>query len=121
MKPLTILIAGPYRSGTGGDARLLERNLHVLEQAALAVYRLGHLPMIGEWLALPLARAAGSTALGDAVSEEFLYPVAARLLQRCDAVYRIEGASKGADQDVRIAQELELPVYVGLEQIPAAV
>jgi hypothetical protein len=119
MKPQMILVAGPYRSGTGGDPVLIERNLARLQQAALDLYRLGHMPMIGEWAALPLAAQAGSTAVGDAVSEQFLYPVAARMLAHCDAVLRIDGASHGADGDVRLAGELGLPVYRRLEDVPA--
>jgi hypothetical protein len=117
-KPLIILIAGPYRSGTNGDPEKIAANLHELERHALAVYRTGHLPMIGEWVALPLSHAAGSKEIGDAISEEFLYPVAARLLQRCDAVLRIPGESKGADQDVRIAEERGLLVFHQLDEIP---
>jgi hypothetical protein len=117
---MTILVAGPFRSGTGGDAALIELNLYGLEQAALAIYRRGHLPMIGEWLAMPLAKAAGSTRLGDAISEEFLYPASHRLLSRCDAVLRIAGASKGADDDVRVAQCLGLLIYRDLADIPVA-
>ncbi len=90
-----------------------------LEQAALAVYQRGHVPVIGEWLALPLAAAAGSTQVGDAVSEAFLYPVAHRLIAQCQAVYRIEGASVGADNDVRLANEWGLTVYRHLEEIPS--
>jgi type III secretory pathway component EscU len=117
-QPLIILIAGPYRSGTNDDPRLIARNLDRLESFALSVYRAGHIPMIGEWIALPLIRKAGGVQLGDAISEEFLYPVASRLLERCDAVLRIEGESKGADQDVRIARERGLPVYFRLEEVP---
>jgi len=116
---LTILVAGPYHSGTGGDPALIERNLERLEQAALAIYERGHLPMIGEWIALPLARAAGSARIGDAVSEKFLYPASHRLLSRCDAVLRIDGASTGADNDVRLAQSLGLTVFRNLAEIPA--
>lgn len=78
----------------------------------------GHVPVIGEWLALPLAAAAGSTQVGDAVSEAFLYPVAHRLIAQCQAVYRIEGASAGADNDVWLANEWGLTVYRRLEEIP---
>jgi hypothetical protein len=74
--------------------------------------------MIGEWVALPVMRAAGSTAVGDPISEEVLYPTADRLLHHCDAVLRLPGASKGADQDVQIATERGLPVYYRLEEIP---
>jgi hypothetical protein len=115
---MTILVAGPYRSGTGGDAALIELNLHRLEQAALSVYRRGHVPMIGEWLALPLARAAGSSRIGDAISEEFLYPASRRLLSRCDAVLRIAGESRGADEDVRLAQSLGLRIYHDISDVP---
>lgn len=118
MNAQLILIAGPYRSGTGGDAQRIADNLHRLEQAALAVYQRGHVPVIGEWLALPLAAAAGSTRLGDAVSEAFLYPVAHRLIAQCQAIYRLEGASAGADNDVRLANERGIPVYYRLDDIP---
>ena len=117
---MTILVAGPYRSGTGGDASLIARNLQRLEQAALSIYRRGHVPLIGEWLALPLARAAGSTRLGDAISEEFLYPASRRLLSRCDALLRIDGESRGADEDVRVAQSLGLRIYLDVADVPPA-
>lgn len=119
-KPMMILIAGPYRSGTNDEPALIAQNLERLESFASEVYKIGHIPMIGEWVALPLMKAAGSTSLGDAIAAQYLYPVANRLLHRCDAVLRIPGASKGADQDVRIAEERGLPVYSRLEEIPAS-
>jgi hypothetical protein len=120
LKPLLVLVAGPYRSGTDGDPEKIRQNLQRLESHALGVYKAGHLPLIGEWVALPLAQQAGSTEVGDAISEQYLYPVAGRLLERCDAVLRIEGESKGADEDVRIAKERGLPVYFRLQDVPVA-
>jgi hypothetical protein len=117
-RPLIILIAGPYRSGTDGDPSRIDANLRALESYALPLYRAGHIPMIGEWVALPIARVAGSRQPGDELSEQFLYPVASRLLERCDAVLRIPGASKGADEDVRLARERGLPVYYDLRDVP---
>ena len=117
---LLVLVAGPYRSGTNGDATLIAANLQRLQECALAIYRRGHMPMIGEWAALPLAEQAGSTSVGDALSEQFLYPVAARLLAHCDAVLRIDGASQGADGDVRRAARLGLPVYRSVAELPQA-
>jgi hypothetical protein len=118
MTALMILIAGPYRSGTGDDPARMRANLRALEAAALPLYRAGHLPMIGEWVALPLLEAAGSTRVGDGLWEEIVYPVAHRLLARCDAVLRLPGASAGADNDVRLARERGLPVYHRLEEVP---
>ncbi len=113
-----ILIAGPYRSGTNDDPKLMQQNLDRLESAALPLFRLGHIPMIGEWVALPLLHIAGSKKPGDAAYEEILYPVAKRLLTKCDAVLRLPGESKGADEDVRIAKERGLKVYYRLEDVP---
>jgi hypothetical protein len=117
-RPLIILIAGPYRSGTNDDSVRMRENLRVLEAAALPVYRAGHIPVIGEWLALPLLEAAGSKRIGDEFWEEIVYPIAHRLLDRCDAVLRLPGESKGADNDVKIARARGLPVYSQLSEIP---
>jgi hypothetical protein len=114
---MTILIAGPYRSGTNDDPQLMQQNLRRLEAVALPLFRAGHLPLIGEWLALPLLDVAGSRHPGDEIYQEILYPVARRLIAKCDAVLRIEGASKGADDDVKLAKELGLKVYYKLEDI----
>jgi hypothetical protein len=116
-RALLVLVAGPYRSGTEDDPSRIQQNLDRLEAAALQVYAAGHIPLIGEWVALPLARQAGSRRLGDAVSESYLYPVAHRLLSRCEAVFRIPGESKGADQDMRIARERNLPVVTDAAEL----
>jgi hypothetical protein len=117
-KPMLILIAGPYRSGTNGDPLRIAQNLDRLESFALSIYKAGHIPVIGEWVALPLMKQAGSLKLGDDISEQYLYPVASRLLERCDAVLRIEGESKGADEDLRLARERGLQVYWRMEDVP---
>ena len=116
--PLMILIAGPYRSGTNDDPDRMRANLRALEAAALPIYRAGHIPVIGEWVALPLINLAGSTQVGDEPWKEILYPVAHRLLGKCDGVLRLPGASKGADDDVRLARERGLPVFERIEDVP---
>ena len=94
---MLILIAGLYRSGTNDNLKLMQQNLNSLESVALLLFRKGHIPMIGEWVALLLIQLAGSARPGDEAWEEILYPVAHRLLEKCDAVLRLSGASKGAD------------------------
>jgi hypothetical protein len=117
-KPMMILIAGPYRSGTNDDPTRMAANLKHLESVSYDLFRAGHLPMIGEWVALPIWRVAGGSTVGDALYEEILHPTAHRLLERCDAVLRLPGASQGADNDVKIATEHGLPVYHSLEDVP---
>lgn len=99
----------------------MEANLHALEQSALSLYRAEHLPMIGEWVALPIVRAAGSKRVGDRIYEECPYPAAGRLLECCDAVLRTPGESQGADQDVRKAQQRGLQVFYRLEDVSNAI
>ena len=116
--PLLILIAGPYRSGTNDDPVAMAANLSRLEEAAWPIFRSGHVPMIGEWVALPVLHSAGASGPLDPMAEHVMYPVAERLLAHCDAVLRLPGASTGADQDVRIAESRDLPVYYRVEDIP---
>jgi hypothetical protein len=113
-----ILIAGPYRSGTGDDPALMAQNLRRLEEAAWPIFEAGHIPMIGEWVALPVLRSAGADGALHPLAERVMYPTAERLLQHCDAVLRLPGDSTGADQDVAIARERGLPVYHDLDEIP---
>lgn len=113
-----ILIAGPYRSGTNDDPGLLEQNVHLMETFALPIFRAGHVPMIGEWLALPLVQIAGSQRVGDSAFNEIFHPIAIRLLEKCDAILRVGGASAGADEMVRVGRQLGLEVYSALDEIP---
>lgn len=115
---MLILIAGPYASGTDGDPALMAQNLKRLEEAAWPIFRAGHVPMIGEWVALPVLSSAGATGPSDPLAADVMYPVAERLLQHCDAVVRLPGESRGADQDVAIAQHRGIPVYHSLDEVP---
>ena len=119
-QPKLILIAGPYRSGTNDDPAKMAANLRRLEEASWPLFELGHIPMIGEWVALPIWRTAGGKVVGDALYERILHPTAGRLIQICDAVLRLPGPSKGADNDVRLARERGIPVYFSIEEVPAA-
>ena len=119
VRPMMILIAGPYRSGTNDDPEKIKANVRVMEAFALPIYRAGHIPMLGEWPALPLVEWAGSKRIGDDVFNEIFHPLAVRLLSRCDAVLRVGGPSAGADEMVRVAQKLGLKLYYNLEDIPS--
>lgn len=116
--PLLVLVAGPYRSGTGDDPSRIAENLRAMEDAALQLHRAGHLPVLGEWLALPLIARAGSRVMGDAEWNLIFHPVSDQLARRCDACLRIGGASAGADQMVAVFEARGRPVYRRVEDIP---
>ena len=67
---LMILVAGPYRSGTNDQAELIEKNVKAMTDTALQLYQMGHLPVLGEWFALPLLRPQDRKPLG----MQFLIP-----------------------------------------------
>jgi len=116
---MLIMISGPYRGGTNDEPTLIKNNLEKLEEFALEIFNKGHVPIVGEWLALPLIKLAGSQKIGDEQWERIQYPIAHRILEKCDAVLRIKGESKGADEDVKIAKERGLIIYYHIDEIPA--
>ncbi len=120
MPALMILVAGPYRSGTNDDPALIQRNVDAMTDASLALVRAGHLPVLGEWFALPLIEHAGSRRIGDAVFNEIFHPISRRLVAQCDGCLRIGGASAGADEMVALARQHGKSVYYALEEIPDA-
>lgn len=120
MPALMILVAGPHRSGTGDDPALIAANVAAMTEAALQLFRAGHLPVLGEWFALPLIEHAGSSGIGDAVFNEIFHPVSRRLVAQCDACLRIGGPSAGADEMVSLARQHGRAVYFSLAEVPAA-
>jgi hypothetical protein len=116
-KPLLILIAGPYRSNTADDPAKIAENMRHMNEAGLTVFRLGHIPVTGEALALPLLELAGSQEIGDEVFNEIFHPMARRLLPKIDAVLRIGGPSRGADEMVILARAGGKRIYWALSEI----
>jgi len=115
---LMILVAGPYRSGTGDDPARMAANVRAMEAYALPLFRAGHIPVVGEWLALPLVALAGSRRVGDEGFNEIFHPIAERLLARCDGVLRMGGPSQGADLMVEVARKKGLRVFYALREVP---
>lgn len=118
IQPLMILVAGPYRSGTNDEPAKIAANVSAMTEVALRLYRAGHLPVLGEWFALPLVEAAGSRKIGDEIFNEIFHPIAHRILARCDACLRIGGPSQGADEMVRTALAQGKQVFHRLEDVP---
>lgn len=118
-KQQMILIAGPYRSGTNDDPVLIEKNAHFMHEMALEVYKKGHLPVLGEWFALPLIATAGSKQMGDEIFNQIFHPVAVDLISFCTAVLRVGGASKGADEMINTGVEKGKIIYHDIGEIPS--
>jgi hypothetical protein len=117
-EPLMILVAGPYRSGTNDDPKLIRANVDAMTGTALKLFRLGHLPVLGEWFALPLIEHAGSRQIGDDVFNEIFHPISRDLVLRCDACLRIGGPSNGADEMVSLARSSGKTIFFHLDEVP---
>lgn len=109
-----IMIAGPYTSGAN-DAAGRAANLRALNEVALAVFRRGHVPVVGVNLALPLVEVAGAD-----VFDEIMMPLSLAAAERCDAVLRVDGASTGADREVEVFVRAGKPVYRSIDELPVA-
>ena len=115
-----ILVAGPYRSGTDGDPARIQANVDAMTATSLQLWRRGHLPVMGEWFALPLIEAA--VAAGDDESDAdaaIFHPIAEAIIERCDGVLRIGGPSEGADRMVATAERLGKRVWRAIDEVPA--
>ena len=95
-------------------------NVRAMEAYALPLFRAGHVPVVGEWLALPLVALAGSRRVGDEGFNEIFHPISVRLIEKCDGVLRIGGASAGADEMVATARRHGKAVYHSMAEIPAS-
>ncbi|MEO6001232.1 MAG: hypothetical protein ABIN89_30550 [Chitinophagaceae bacterium] len=119
-KPLMILVAGPYRSGTNDNPHLIKANVKAMTDTALELYNMGHMPVLGEWFALPLIEAAGSKEIGDKVFNEMFHPIAVKLIDHCDAVLRIGGASTGADEMIKVGKMKGKIIFLNKNEISAS-
>jgi hypothetical protein len=117
-KSMMILVAGPYRSGTNDDSQLIAANVKAMTDSALKIYNIGHLPVLGEWFALPLVEAAGSKKIGDDIFNKIFHPIAVQLIDHCDAVLRIGGPSTGADEMVNTGKAKNKTIFNKIEEIP---
>jgi hypothetical protein len=109
-----IMISGPYTAG-GADAATRAENLRRMNEAAVAVFRKGHVPVIGVNMALPMIDAAGAHAF-----DELMMPVSLALADRCDAVVRIGGPSSGADREVERIRARGGRVFASVDDIDRA-
>jgi hypothetical protein len=117
-KSLLILISGPYLSGTDGDEAKIQKNLEAMEAYALPLFKKGHLGMVGEWAAWPVIKSAGGDTHSSPEFTEYQYPVAHRLLEKCDAILRIPGESRGADLEMEKARQMGKIIFTDIDQIP---
>lgn len=108
-----IMVAGPYTAGARSPEERAE-NLRMLNRAAVEIFRMGHVPVIGVNMALPMIEVAGESSF-----EDIMMPVSLALTERCDACLRIGGPSKGADDEVERFRAAGNPVFYSMDELRA--
>ena len=109
---MLIAVAGPYSADTPEQR---QRNLDAMNEAAAGVMRRGHIPVIGVNAALPVVE-----RLGAGVNRyEAIMAISLALVDKCEAILMI-GESAGANRERDLVRSKGLPVYRGLDEIPAA-
>jgi hypothetical protein len=102
-RPLRVYIASPYTLGDVG------RNVHESMRAADELVKLGHVPYA------PLLSHLWHLIIPH--TPDFWYRLDLRWLEACDIVLRLPGQSVGADNEVKRALELGMPVGFSIEEI----
>jgi hypothetical protein len=103
---MKIYVAGPY---TKGD---VAKNVHKAIEVGNNLRALGHTPFI------PHLTHFWHLLIPHEVDYWYVYDI--EWLLECDAVFRIEGESNGADTEVETAKINDMPVYTSYADVPKA-
>ncbi len=107
-----IMVAGPYSAPTPEERAA---NLRALNRVAAAVHGLGHLPVIGCNVALPVVAEASPDDENAMIMELSLAAA-----ERCDGVL-VVGESPGVEREVEVFRRAGKPVWSRIEDLPPAV
>jgi hypothetical protein len=116
------MVAGPYGlvSKTPEQRR---QNLEAFRSAALAVQAKGHVPVVGLFLALPIALDLTTPVWDQEVTTlqlKLVDELSRAAASRCDAVLRLAGESKGADDEVQIIRDHGGLFFHSIAEVPSA-
>lgn len=106
---MLIAIAGPYNAP---DELSRQKNLDRMNEMAARVYELGHIPVIGVNVALPVIRSLNTTDWYPPMMNMSL-----AVVERCDALLLL-AESPGANRERDLMLAHGKPVYQSLEEIP---
>lgn len=106
---MKIAIAGPYSAPTGKER---QQNLDALNEAAAAIYEMGHLPLVGVNAALPVLEKSE-------VDDEYklIMDISFAIAKDCDALLLL-AASADATGELEYMESQGKPVYKSLSEIP---
>lgn len=108
--PLSIYVAGPISNGETYDEEAVHKNILKGIDTGYALMKKGHYPYIPH-LDNELISRHPDISYEEIMKHDFFW------LRRCDALFRIEGPSAGADREVYLAVELGKLIFHSLEEV----
>jgi hypothetical protein len=106
---MLIMISGP----TSAESEAVrDERVKALNEAAAAVLRHGHTPLVGVNAAAPVVERADIEDRYEAITS-----ICEALAERCDAVLLV-GESEGACREARVFERRGRPIYRALEEVP---
>jgi len=112
---MLVMVSGPCTTGAKTEAEAAA-NLLKLQIAAREVYLKGHMPLIAIINAKAILEAEGKTFW----ARDELMQICLGYVDKCDCCYRTEGASEGADLEVKEFIKQGKSVYFSIDEIPQA-
>ncbi|MBX7107981.1 MAG: hypothetical protein K1X61_04970 [Chitinophagales bacterium] len=107
---MKIAIAGPYSAPTGKER---QQNLDALNEAAAAIYEMGHIPVVGVNAALPVLEKSETED-----EYQLITDIAVAITQDCDALLLL-AASADAAPELESMESQGKPVFKSIGEIPA--
>ena len=108
---MLIAVAGPYSAETSEQR---QRNLDRMNEAAAGVFMLGHVPVIGVNVALPVVERLGP----DIDRYEALMTISLAVVEKCEAILLL-AESPGVIRERDLIESKGRPVYRSVREIPA--
>jgi|SRR6218665_638957 len=109
-RKLTILVLGAYLSEDEIQSEINRSNVLLMEQTALNIFQLGYLPIIGQWLLLNQLNKKNKV-------DHLLEILAEELLDKCDALIRVENISPMADRIMELAKAKDKLMFNKIDDI----
>lgn len=109
---MRIYIASPYGRRAGKSPDEIGTWVMYANKIAGVLVKWGHTPFV------PHNYHYVHELMNEKVDEDRWFSIVSEWIQFCDALFRTGSDSDGADREVAIAQELGIPVYFHLDDIP---
>ncbi len=110
---MRIYIAGPYgRRDERHTIESLTQNVGIAVGVARELVGMGHTPFVPHlyhWVHM---------ASSEELPEDRWLGICLEWIPCCEGLFRIEGESIGADAEVALADDLGIPVYFYIEEVP---